>query len=149
MKLSQGTLRPGRVIEVLENGEIRAAAPGLFSEQDKDQLPPILPFPSWHANTYSAPKIGDEVWVLNFMDNPLQLHWFRKDNYKENLGDIIKEENVDVSKYAPGQRVYHKKFGEGVINKIEPEGDDVKVDISFDKSGNKRLMAKFAGLEII
>lgn len=96
MKLSQGTLRPGRVIEVLENGEIRAAAPGLFSEQDKDQLPPILPFPSWHANTYSAPKIGDEVWVLNFMDNPLQLHWFRKDNYKENLGDIIKEENVDV-----------------------------------------------------
>ena len=60
-----------------------------------------------------------------------------------------KEENVDVSKYAPGQRVYHKKFGEGVINKIEPEGDDVKVDISFDKSGNKRLMAKFAGLEII
>jgi len=60
-----------------------------------------------------------------------------------------KEENVAVSKYAPGQRVYHKKFGEGVINKIEPEGDDVKVDISFDKSGNKRLMAKFAGLEII
>ena len=60
-----------------------------------------------------------------------------------------REERVDVSKYEPGQRVYHKKFGEGIINKIEPEGDDVKVDISFDKSGNKRLMAKFAGLEIL
>ncbi|MBR2705404.1 MAG: DNA helicase PcrA [Bacilli bacterium] len=60
-----------------------------------------------------------------------------------------KETKVDVSQYQEGQRVYHKKFGEGVINKLEPEGDDYKVDISFDKSGNKRLMAKFAGLQII
>ena len=48
-----------------------------------------------------------------------------------------------------GDRVKHKKFGEGTINKLESEGDDYKVDISFDKSGNKRLMAKFAGLQII
>ena len=32
---------------------------------------------------------------------------------------------------------------------VEAEGDDLKVDISFDKFGHKRLMAKFAGLEII
>ena len=56
---------------------------------------------------------------------------------------------VDVSQYSAGQRIYHKKFGEGVITKVEPEGDDMKVDISFDKSGNKRLMAKYAGLEIL
>ena len=60
-----------------------------------------------------------------------------------------KQDNVDVSRYKEGQRVYHKKFGEGTINKLESEGDDYKVDISFDKSGNKRLMAKFAGLQII
>lgn len=60
-----------------------------------------------------------------------------------------KSNNVDVTKYEAGQRVYHKKFGEGIINKVEPEGDDMKVDISFDKSGSKRLMAKYAGLEII
>ena len=60
-----------------------------------------------------------------------------------------KQDNVDVSIYKEGQRVYHKKFGEGTINKLESEGDDYKVDISFDKSGNKRLMAKFAGLQII
>jgi len=57
--------------------------------------------------------------------------------------------NTDLSKYEAGQRIYHKKFGEGIINKIEPEGDDLKLDITFDKSGNKRLMAKFANLEII
>lgn len=60
-----------------------------------------------------------------------------------------KQDNIDISQYREGQRVYHKKFGEGVINKLESEGDDYKVDISFDKSGNKRLMAKFAGLQII
>ena len=60
-----------------------------------------------------------------------------------------KEEKTDISKYEAGQRVYHKKFGEGTINYVEQEGDDAKVDINFDKVGHKRLMAKFAGLEII
>ena len=55
----------------------------------------------------------------------------------------------DVSKYKVGQKVYHKKFGEGEITKLEKEADDVKVDIEFNKFGHKRLMAKFAGLEIL
>ena len=59
------------------------------------------------------------------------------------------EETIDLSKYKAGQRIYHKKFGEGTINYIEKEGDDLKVDINFDKAGHKRLMAKFANLEII
>ena len=59
------------------------------------------------------------------------------------------QENVDISKYKAGQRIYHKKFGEGTINYVEQEGEDAKVDINFDKVGHKRLMAKFAGLEII
>ena len=56
---------------------------------------------------------------------------------------------TDLSKYKEGQRIYHKRFGEGNISKIEPEGDDLKLDIQFDKVGHKRLMAKFANLEII
>ena len=60
-----------------------------------------------------------------------------------------KNTNLDISKYKEGQRVFHKKFGEGTINVIEPEGEDLKVDINFDKVGHKRLMAKYAGLEII
>ena len=56
---------------------------------------------------------------------------------------------VDLSKYEAGVRVFHKKFGEGTINMVEPEGEDLKVDINFDKAGHKRLMAKYANLEII
>lgn len=58
-------------------------------------------------------------------------------------------DTTDLSKYKAGVRVYHKKFGEGTINYVEQEGDDLKVDISFDKVGHKRLMAKFANLEVI
>lgn len=71
----------------------------------------------------------------------------------ESFLNSIKQNNqtndVDLSKYQVGQRVYHKKFGEGTIMKLEQEGNDVKVDLEFDKAGHKRLMAKFAGLEII
>ena len=67
------------------------------------------------------------------------------------LNNINKQNtsNADISKYQETQRVYHKKFGEGTICKIEPEGEDYKLEIQFDKVGTKRLMAKFAGLQII
>ena len=57
MKLINGIIRPGEILEVLENGKIKASAPGLFSEEDLENLPPIMPF--WeligsHANTFSC-----------------------------------------------------------------------------------------------
>ncbi len=60
-----------------------------------------------------------------------------------------KNANIDLGAYKSGVKVFHKKFGEGFINSVEPEGDDLKVDIQFEKAGHKRLMAKFAGLEIV
>ena len=59
------------------------------------------------------------------------------------------ESSIDLSLYKAGARVFHKKFGEGTINYVEQEGDDLKVDITFDKVGHKRLMAKFANLEVM
>lgn len=60
-----------------------------------------------------------------------------------------KEIDVDLSKYKIGQTVTHKKFGEGIIHDIEQEENDLKLDIIFEKVGHKRLMAKYANLEII
>lgn len=71
------------------------------------------------------------------------------ESFLSNLGKKSTSNNVDLSEYGEGVRVYHKKFGEGTITATAPEGDDLKVDISFDKVGHKRLMAKFANLEII
>ena len=72
------------------------------------------------------------------------------ESFLSNLGKKSdKKQEVDLSQYQAGVRVFHKKFGEGTINLVEPEGEDLKVDINFDKVGHKRLMAKFANLEVI
>ena len=56
---------------------------------------------------------------------------------------------ISLDAYTVGVEVMHKKFGKGVITAAEPEDDDLKLDIQFEKAGNKRLMARFANLEII
>lgn len=92
MKLINAILRPGEVVEVLENGMIKATAPGLFSSEDvTDLLPPIHPFNELigcHANSFSKPEKYDEVWILNLTDNPMQLYWFRKDEHDTNNSNI-------------------------------------------------------------
>lgn len=92
MKLSEGELRPGVVLEVLDNfGTITASVPGLFSEEDKGCLPPISPFLIGQPNAFTTPKVGDEVWVLFFHDNNRQLFWIRKDNTTKNNGQRNKK----------------------------------------------------------
>jgi DNA helicase-2/ATP-dependent DNA helicase PcrA len=45
--------------------------------------------------------------------------------------------------------VEHKKFGVGVISKVEMDGDDYRLEINFGNSGMKRLMAAYANLKKI
>ena len=81
---------------------------------------------------------------------PKSTYQFRTaESFLSSLSQKQASSEVDITKYKEGMRIYHKKFGEGIIQKIEAEGDDYKLDIQFDKSGHKRLMAKFANLEII
>ncbi|NNL19473.1 MAG: UvrD-helicase domain-containing protein [Boseongicola sp.] len=44
-----------------------------------------------------------------------------------------------ISAFTVGERVFHQKFGYGAVTAIE--GD--KLDISFDKAGDKKVVAKF------
>jgi hypothetical protein len=98
MKLSKGTIRPGTVLEVLDNGMIKASAPGLFSfVDDPNNMPPIMPwFIGHNSNAFSKLKQYDDVWIMNFSDNPRQLYWFRKDNVNENENIPLTEENVEI-----------------------------------------------------
>ncbi len=75
------------------------------------------------------------------------------DSFLKNISGTANKVNVnnkiDNSKYVVGTKVKHKKFGVGTIQKIEEEGDDIKLDITFEKFGFKRLMANFTPLEIL
>ena len=57
--------------------------------------------------------------------------------------DNISSAGFDFKK---GDRVKHKKFGEGMILSVTDKGDDLSLEISFDNVGTRTLMASFAKL---
>lgn len=48
-----------------------------------------------------------------------------------------------------GQRVAHKKFGQGIVLNYEGTGDGARVQINFDNAGSKWLVLSFANLEVL
>ena len=71
------------------------------------------------------------------------------DSFLKNLAGNNQVKSNNTLKCKVGMEVKHKKFGIGIIENIEPEGDDFKLEIMFDGSGFKRLMANYTPLEII
>ncbi len=51
----------------------------------------------------------------------------------------VKERPATATRYAPGDRVFHQKFGYGEVTGV----DDDRLDIRFDKAGEKRLIDRF------
>ena len=52
-------------------------------------------------------------------------------------------------KLTLGQRVSHTKFGEGVILNLEGDGDNMRIQVNFEKVGSKWLVASYANLQLI
>lgn len=102
-----------------------------------------------NIKTYKIDKHEPAVAAASSNSNNNGFMFRTAESFLNNLTKKATGTNVDLSKYKAGVKIYHKKFGEGIISNVEPEGDDLKVDINFDKVGHKRLMAKFANLEII
>lgn len=58
-----------------------------------------------------------------------------------------KKTETSVSVWKEGDVVGHRAFGNGVIVKTAPMGNDCLLTIRFESAGEKRLMANFANLE--
>ena len=52
-----------------------------------------------------------------------------------------------IIRFAPGTRVRHDMFGEGVIISSRDMGGDVLYEVNFDNGQTKKLMATFAKLK--
>src|SRR6056300_1526814 len=71
--------------------------------------------------------------------------FFRAKDNGIDVIDVYKQKRINQNQanfnidFDSGQRVFHQKFGMGLI--ISSEGD--KLNISFDKAGEKRVMASF------
>ena len=55
----------------------------------------------------------------------------------------------DVGALRPGVRVRHPLFGVGTVLRREGAGEDLKLTVSFPAVGAKKLVARFAGLELV
>jgi len=73
------------------------------------------------------------------------------------LPETVLERSEVISSEIPAQTgeleigcaVRHPSFGEGVLISTEGAGDAVRVSVNFRNAGTKRLMLKYAALEII
>ena len=57
--------------------------------------------------------------------------------------------NLFDSKLIVGNIVKHLRFGRGEVLKIEGKGADIKAEIRFEIGGVKKLLLRFAKLEVI
>lgn len=65
------------------------------------------------------------------------------------FGQAGKTAAKSTVEYKIGDTVIHKSFGTGTILSLQPMGNDVLMEVAFDKAGTKKMMANFARLEKI
>lgn len=49
--------------------------------------------------------------------------------------------------FRNGSKIVHPKYGRGTVMRVEGDGDDAKLTVSFVSAGLKKLIAKYAGIE--
>ena len=76
-----------------------------------------------------------------------QLRKLRK--LKPNLGTPLGNNTEINLNLSEGSRVNHSRFGKGTVIKIEGKGEDKKAEVRFERGEIKKLLLRFAKLEIL
>jgi len=136
---------PSRFIEEIEDKYIENLTPvdtyrykplintDIFGEVDKSKLRQLKP------ENGIPPGIGKP--------NENQLRKLRK--LKPELSKPIGNTNTIDPNLSEGTLVNHTRFGRGKVLRIEGAGNDKKAEIQFVKGDIKKLLLRFAKLEII
>ncbi|QXP54732.1 UvrD-helicase domain-containing protein [Cellulophaga sp. HaHa_2_95] len=105
----------------------------IFGEVDKSKLRQI------------KPKSG--IPPSTAKPNENQLRKLRK--LKPELAQPIGNTNTVDPNLAEGSLINHTRFGRGTVVKIDGIGNDRKAEIQFDTAGIKKLLLRFAKLEVL
>jgi DNA helicase-2/ATP-dependent DNA helicase PcrA len=87
-----------------------------------------------HAGSQALARDARLMAPSIFVNGPLLARAARKPEAWEQPGRPAQTEHFDV-----GQRVFHEKFGYGVVKSTE----DDRLDIEFEKAGSKRVLDRF------
>ncbi|MBU2886324.1 DNA helicase II [Gilvimarinus agarilyticus] len=92
----------------------------------------------------------DEVRIKSTISRParLQPQGSRNPSRGAKAGLRLSDSGSDTG-FKLGQRVEHKKFGEGTIIHFEGSGPSTRVQINFDTEGTKWLVMQYAKLEAV
>lgn len=93
--------------------------------------------------------VTDDVTVRNFRQTAVKIPQQTNNSASGarkfgQAGNTAAKSTVD---YKVGDTVVHKSFGTGTILSLQPMGNDILMEVAFDKAGTKKMMANFARLE--
>ena len=128
-------------------GQWQSSLPSRFIDEMPADHVEVLTPPGLYGGGYGAvgmnSSLEEEAMAADGYDSP---GWKRLQNKSKRsmLGQPKDSKNLIIdatasSIFEVGERVFHQKFGYGNIQDIE--GD--KLQIEFDKAGNKKVVSKF------
>lgn len=127
-------------VEILTPPEERRINPMLSADIFGDVPPNTIRYKPAKQRV-SSKKIKQKPETQNFkLSTPKNLKSVASSNGTSNLFD---------NKLVVGNLVKHLRFGKGEVLKIEGNGADVKAEIEFENGGLKKLLLRFAKLDII
>ncbi|WOI55334.1 ATP-dependent helicase [Palleronia sp. LCG004] len=140
-------------------GQWQSALPSRFIDELPEDHVEVLTPPGLYGGGYGAAGMASSASPAIMAAQASDLHdragradvynspgWRRLQERSANRPMRQPQESRDmmidataISSFEDGDRVFHSKFGYGTVSAIE--GD--KLDISFDKAGRKKVVAKF------
>ena len=146
-------------------GKLIDSEPSRFIEEiDEQYLDIVTPIEERRFNPMLSAEIFGDVEPNKIRYKPAKQPVFKKGNNTKkepekfkvttpkNLKPVAKTNgntNLFDSKLVVGNIVKHIRFGTGEVMKIEGAGADIKAEINFQHGGAKKLLLRFAKLEVI
>ena len=146
-------------------GKLVDSEPSRFIEEiDEQYLDIVTPIEERRFNPMLSADIFGDVEPNKIRYKPAKKPVFKKGSTAKkesekfqvttpkNLKPVVKtngNNNLFDSKLVVGNIVKHIRFGTGEVMKIEGAGADTKAEINFQHGGIKKLLLRFAKLEVI
>ena len=157
---AEKTCHIGYARERFRNGRTEFSRPSRFVRELPKELVTFDSGLSSHASPWDRPKAvrptGGDL-PTDFSDRPVfhatpsapSTPSRRVFIERREAGDAHEEKHTHIGALAVGGRVLHKRFGAGVINELEGRGDNAKATVTFDTGETKKLLLRFAQLEVL
>lgn len=98
-----------------------------------------------YSNTYSGERATSKGTYVGASKTAAQSGSTVNRGFTKPASNAAK--SAALPQFAPGDTVEHKVFGTGVISTTRPMGNDMLLEIVFQKVGTKKLMARMANLK--